>query len=42
MKTKYQSVLDLGQKLNIQNADVKEENGKLVVTGTAKTQYKKN
>lgn len=42
MKTKYQSVLDLGQKLNIQNGDVKEENGKLVVTGTAKTQYEKN
>ena len=42
MKTKYQSVLDLGQELNIQNGDVKEENGKLVVTGTAKTQYEKN
>jgi nucleoid-associated protein YgaU len=42
MKAKYQSVLDLGQKLNIQNGDVKEENGKLVVTGTAKTQYEKN
>jgi nucleoid-associated protein YgaU len=42
MKTKYQSVLDLGQKLNIQNGDFKEENGKLVVTGTAKTQYEKN
>ncbi|PQJ82320.1 LysM peptidoglycan-binding domain-containing protein [Polaribacter glomeratus] len=42
MKAKYQSVLDLGQKLNIQNGDVKEENGKLIVTGTAKTQYDKN
>lgn len=42
MKAKYQSVLDLGQKLNIQNGDVKEENGKLVITGTAKTQYDKN
>lgn len=41
-KAKYQSVLDLGQKLNIQNGDVKEENGKLHVTGTAKTQYEKN
>ena len=42
MKANYQSVLDLGQKLNIQNGDVKEENGKLVITGTAKTQYDKN
>lgn len=42
MKAKYQSVLDLGQKLNIQNGDVKEEDGKLKVKGTAKTQYEKN
>lgn len=42
MKAKYQSVLDLGQELNIQNGDVKEENGRLVVKGTAKTQYDKN
>lgn len=42
MKAKYQSVLDLGQELNIQNGDVKEENGKLVVKGTANTQYEKN
>ena len=42
MKAKYQSVLDLGQDLNIQNGDVKEENGVLLVSGTAKNQYEKN
>ena len=42
MKAKYQSVLDLGQELNIQNGDVKEENGQLKVWGTAKTPYEKN
>lgn len=42
VKSKYQSVLDLGQQLNIQNGDVKEENGVLKITGTAKNQYEKN
>ncbi len=42
MKIKYKSVLDLGQNLNIQNGDVKEENGVLHITGTAKNQYEKN
>lgn len=42
MKTKYQAVLDLGQKLNIKNGDVKEEEGILKVWGTAKNQYEKN
>lgn len=42
MKAKYQSVLDLGQKLEIQNGDVKEENGVLHVSGVAKNQYEKN
>jgi LysM repeat protein len=42
VKSKYQSVLDLGQKLNIQDGDVKEENGVLHITGTAKNQYEKN
>ena len=42
IKEKYQSVLDLGEKLNIQNGDVKEEMGQLKVTGTAKTPYEKN
>ncbi len=42
IKAKYQSVLDLGEKLNIQNGDVKEENGVLHVTGTAGTPHEKN
>ncbi len=42
IKSKYQSVLDLGEKLNIQNGDVKEENGQLKVWGTTKTPYEKN
>jgi len=29
VKAKYQDVLDLGQKLNIQNGDVSEDSGKL-------------
>jgi len=42
VRTKYQGVLDLGQELNIQNGDVKEENGVLHVSGTAANQYEKN
>jgi nucleoid-associated protein YgaU len=42
VKAKYQGVLDLGQELNIENGDVREENGVLHVSGTAKTQYEKN
>lgn len=42
IKSKYQSVLDLGEKLNIKNGDVKEENGQLKVSGTAKNPYEKN
>lgn len=42
VKAKYQSVLDLGMKLNIQDGDVKEENGQLKVWGTANTPYEKN
>ncbi|ANH60920.1 LysM peptidoglycan-binding domain-containing protein [Dokdonia donghaensis] len=42
VKAKYQNVLDLGEKLNIQNGDVKEENGVLHVRGTATNQYEKN
>jgi len=41
-KAKYQAVLDLGEKLNIKNGDVTEENGLLKVKGTANTQYEKN
>ena len=42
VKAKYQGVLDLGQELNIQNGDIKEENGVLHVSGTAANQYEKN
>lgn len=42
MKAKYQSVLDLGLELNIKNGDVREEDGKLKIWGTAKNQYEKN
>ncbi len=42
VKSKYQSVLDLGEQLNIQNGNVKEEGGQLKVWGTAATQYEKN
>ncbi|GAA0870879.1 peptidoglycan-binding protein LysM [Gangjinia marincola] len=42
VKSKYQSVLELGEKLNIQNGDVKENNGKLEIRGTAETQYQKD
>ena len=35
VKAKYQDVLDLGEKLNIKDGNVKEENGKLKVWGTA-------
>jgi len=42
VKAKYQDVLNLGESLNIQNGDVKEENGVLKMKGTAKTQYEKN
>ncbi|TSE04983.1 MULTISPECIES: LysM peptidoglycan-binding domain-containing protein [Aquimarina] len=42
VKAKYQDVLDLGQKLNIQDGDVSEENGTLKIKGTANTQYEKN
>lgn len=42
VKDKYQSVLDLGAQLNIQNGDVKVEGNQLQVWGTAATQYEKN
>ena len=42
VKAKYQPVLDLGASLQIKNGDRKEENGKLKIYGTAKTQYEKN
>lgn len=42
LNNKYQSVLNLGQELNIQNGDVKEENGQLKISGTARTPYEKD
>lgn len=42
MKTKYQSVLDLGESLSIQDGNVTEENGILKIKGTANTPYEKN
>lgn len=42
IKAKYQSVLELGEQLNIQDGNVEVENGHLKVWGTAKTQYEKN
>ena len=42
MKLKYQAVLDLGKELEVQDGDVREENGQLKVWGTTKTQYEKD
>lgn len=42
VKSKYQSVLNLGEQLNIQNRDVKEDNGVLKIHGTVPTQYEKD
>ncbi|MDT7831020.1 LysM peptidoglycan-binding domain-containing protein [Flavobacteriaceae bacterium S356] len=42
VKSKYQSVLELGMTLEIQDGNVSEENGILHVHGTAKNQYEKN
>ncbi len=42
VKSKYQAVLDLGESLNIQNGDVKEEGGQLKIWGTANTPYEKD
>lgn len=42
LKDKYQSVLELGKALNIQNGSVTEEDGILKITGEAKTPYEKN
>jgi nucleoid-associated protein YgaU len=42
VKEKYQPVLNLGEKLNIKDGDVSEENGVLKIKGQASTQYEKN
>jgi len=42
VKSKYQSVLDLGEQLNIQDGDVQVKGNQLEVRGTAATQYEKD
>jgi nucleoid-associated protein YgaU len=42
LQAKYQSVLDLGAELGAKDGSVKEENGKLIVTGTVHSAYEKN
>ena len=42
IKAKYQTVLDLGQELEIQDGDVQEIDGKLKIKGRANTQYEKD
>ncbi len=42
IKSKYQGVLDLGEKLNIKEGKVEEADGKLKVWGTASNQYEKD
>lgn len=41
-KSKYQSVLDLSKKLNMERMEVSEEDGKLKMWGTVPYQYEKN
>ena len=41
VKEKYQSVLNFGEQLNVQNGRVEEENGVLRVWGTVQTPYEK-
>ncbi len=42
VKEKYQSVLNLGEKLKIQQGDVQVKDNKLKVRGVANTQYEKD
>jgi nucleoid-associated protein YgaU len=42
VKAKYQSVLDLGEQLNIQDGDVQVKGNQLEVRGTAANQYHKD
>ncbi len=42
IQAKYQSVLNLGEKLGAQDGSVSEENGVLTITGTVETAYEKN
>lgn len=42
LKTKYQSVLDLGEKFSIKDGFVNENNNQLEIGGIAATQYEKD
>lgn len=42
VKSKYQPVLNLGEKLGVKDGNVTEENGILKVKGQTATQYEKN
>jgi nucleoid-associated protein YgaU len=42
VKDKYQSVLSLGEQLEVKNGNVTVEEGVLKIKGTAKTQYEKD
>ncbi|SDQ92683.1 LysM peptidoglycan-binding domain-containing protein [Flagellimonas zhangzhouensis] len=42
VKSKYQPVLDLGEKLEVKNGDVVVEGDILKIKGMTKTQYEKN
>ena len=42
VKSKYQPVLDLGEKLDVKNGDVNVEGDVLKIKGMTKTQYEKN
>ncbi len=42
VKDKYQSVLSLGEQLEVKDGNVTVENGVLKIKGTAKTQYEKD
>ena len=42
VKNKYQSVLELGEKLNVKNGDVSQQGEILKITGQTATPYEKN
>lgn len=42
LKNKYQSVLNLGEELGVQDGSINELDGRLEIRGTANTQYEKN
>ncbi|NLT51928.1 MAG: LysM peptidoglycan-binding domain-containing protein [Ignavibacteria bacterium] len=42
LQVKYSPVVSLAKELNMQNIDIKEDAGKLKISGTTETQYEKN